>query len=158
MRYCSELMLSLVYELKDLINKTNAFAFIDHLEYITPDFVGKQAEEAVQAVLHRMPPGYYSTDLGYSLTNFASDYLDMVDSRTSLIMVGDARNNYNNPQLDIFKTMARRSHRAIWINPEPQIQWGTGDSDMWQYVPYCDDILKAGTLKELTGAIDKLLI
>ena len=157
MRYCSELMLSLIYEIKDQIKKTHAFTFIDHLEYISPDFVGKRAQEAVNAVLHRMPPGYYSTDLGYSLLNFSQDYLDTIDSRTSLIMVGDGRNNFNNPQLDIFKLLARRAHRTIWINPEPQIQWGSGDSDMWKYAPYCDDILKAATLNEMKLAVDQLL-
>jgi len=157
MRYCSELMLSLVYELKDQITKTYAFAFIDHLKYINPDFSGKHANEAVRRVLNKMPPGYYSTDLGYSLTNFASDYMDTIDSKTTFIMVGDARNNYNNPEIEIFKTIARRSHRTIWINPESKIQWGSGDSDMWKYEPYCDDILRASTLKELTAAVDKLL-
>ncbi|MBW8012189.1 MAG: VWA domain-containing protein [Chloroflexi bacterium] len=157
MRYCSELMLSLIYAMQDLVSKTNAFAFIDHLEYITPDFQGKRANEAVGSVLRRIPTGYYSTDLGYTLSNFASDYLDKIDSRTTFIMVGDGRNNYNNPQVEIFRTISRRSHRTIWINPEPRIQWGTGDSDMWQYAPYCDDILKAATLNELTAAVDKLL-
>jgi uncharacterized protein with von Willebrand factor type A (vWA) domain len=157
MRYCSELMLSLVYELKDQITKTHAFAFIDHLKYINPDFSGKQASEAVQRVLNKMPPGYYSTDLGYSLTNFASEYMDTVDSKTTFIMVGDARNNYNNPAIEIFKTIAQRAHRTIWINPEARIQWGSGDSDMWKYEPFCDDILRASTLKELTAAVDKLL-
>ena len=111
MRPCSELMLSLVHALQDVITKTHAFAFIDHLEYISPDFVGRQANEAIHEVLVRMPPGYYSTDLGYSLTNFARDYMDTVDHRTTVIMVGDARNNYNNPQLDLFKKIARRSRR-----------------------------------------------
>lgn len=157
MRYCSELMLSLIYEMRSLVKKTHAFAFIDHLEYITPDFVGKQAEEAVGVVLQRMPPGYYSTDLGYALANFSQGFMDTIDSRTSLIMVGDGRNNYNDPRLDVFRTLARRSHRTVWINPEPQMQWGTGDSDMWKYHPYCDDTLRAGTLKELTNAIDQLL-
>jgi uncharacterized protein with von Willebrand factor type A (vWA) domain len=157
MRYCSELMLSLIYEMKDQISKTHAFAFIDHLEYITPDFIGKRAEEAVGSVLNRMPPGYYSTDLGYSLSNFSGEYMDTIDNKTTFIMVGDGRNNYNNPQIEIFRTIARRSNRLIWINPESKVQWGTGDSDMWKYAPYCDDILRAGTLKELTEAVDQLL-
>jgi uncharacterized protein with von Willebrand factor type A (vWA) domain len=71
MRYCSELMLSLVYSLQDLVTKTHAFAFIDHLEFISPDFAGKEANAAIDAVLQRMPPGYYSTDMGYALEGFA---------------------------------------------------------------------------------------
>ncbi|MCB0105019.1 MAG: VWA domain-containing protein [Caldilineaceae bacterium] len=157
MRPCSELMLSLVHALQDVITKTHAFAFIDHLEYISPDFVGRQANEAIHEVLVRMPPGYYSTDLGYSLTNFARDYLDTVDHRTTVIMVGDARNNYNNPQLDIFKKIARRSRRTIWINTEQPMLWGSGDSDMLHYAPLCDAVVIASTLGELTEAVDQML-
>lgn len=158
MRYCSELMLSLVYELQDLVTKTHAFAFIDHLEYITPDFQGNDANQAIGQVLVRMPPGYYSTDLGNGLQNFADDYLDTIDSRTTLIMVGDGRNNYNDPRLDIFKLMARRSRRTLWLNPEMPMMWGTGDSDMLEYAPICDTILQVSTLAELTGAVDRLLV
>ncbi len=158
MRYCSELMLSLIYGLQDQISKTHAFAFIDHLEYISPDFVGKEPNEAVAAVLIRMPSGHYNTDLGDSLASFAREHMDTVDSRTTFIVVGDARNNYNNPRLDIFGTLARRSHRTIWLNPEPPMLWATGDSDMLQYAPLCDTILQVGTLAELTEAVDKLLV
>jgi uncharacterized protein with von Willebrand factor type A (vWA) domain len=157
MRHCSELMLSLVYALQDLITKTHAFAFIDHLEYISPDFVGNQANEAIQQVLVRMPPGYYSTDLGYSLEGFARDYMDTLDSRTTFIMVGDGRNNYNNPRLEVFKDMARRVRRTIWINPEPPMLWGSGDSDMMKYAPLCDNVAVAATLGELAIAVDHLL-
>jgi uncharacterized protein with von Willebrand factor type A (vWA) domain len=157
MRQCSELMLSLLYHLQDQISKTSAFAFIDHLEYITPDFEGKQPREAVGAVLERMPTGYYNTDLGNSLMNFSHEYLNTVDSRTTFIIVGDGRNNYNNPRLDVFRTVARRSHRAIWLNPEAPALWGTGDSDMLKYARECDTILQANTLADLIAAVDKML-
>ncbi|MCB0038492.1 MAG: VWA domain-containing protein, partial [Caldilinea sp.] len=157
MRHCSELMLSLVYALQDLVTKTHAFAFIDHLEYISPDFVGATADEAIGQVLIRMPPGYYSTDLGYALENFSQSFLDTIDSRTTVIMVGDGRNNYNDPRLDIYQTMARRSRRTIWLNPEPPMLWGSGDSDMLKYAPLSDSVLVAATLGELTDAVDHML-
>lgn len=158
MRYCSELMLSLVYELQDLVTKTHAFAFIDHLEYITPDFQGNDANGAIGQVLVRMPPGYYSTDMGNGLQDFADDYLDTIDSRTTLIVVGDGRNNYNDPRLDIFGMMARRARRTLWLNPEMPMMWGTGDSDMLEYAPICDTILQVSTLAELTAAVDRMLV
>lgn len=157
MRFCSELMLTLLFHINDLISKTHAFAFIDHLEYISPDFTAKPADAAVSAVLRRMPPGYYSTDLGRSLHDFDGRYLNTIDRNTSLIIVGDGRNNYNNPRTDIFKVMARRARRVIWINPEPQPQWSSGDSDMWSYHPYCDDILRIANLRQLTAAMDTLV-
>jgi len=158
MRYCSELMLSLVYELQDLVTKTHAFAFIDHLEYITPDFQGNDANQAISQVLVRMPPGYYSTDMGHGLQNFADEYLDTIDSRTTLIVVGDGRNNHNDPRLDIFQMMARRSRRTLWLNPEMPMMWGSGDSDMLEYAPICDTILQVSTLAELAAAVDRMLV
>ncbi len=83
--------------------------------------------------------------------------MDTIDRRSTVIVVGDARNNYNNPQLDIVKQMTRRSRRLIWINPEPVHLWGTGDSDMLHYAPICDSVAIAATLGQLTTAVDQLL-
>jgi uncharacterized protein with von Willebrand factor type A (vWA) domain len=158
MRAVSELMLSLIYALQDQISKTHAFAFIDRLEYVSPDFLGKEAREAVGDVLQRMPSGYYNTDLGGSLAEFMHDYLNTVDSRTTFIIVGDARNNYHDPRLDLFSSVSRRTRQTIWINPEPPMLWSTGDSDMDKYASYCDAILHVNTLAELAAAVDKLLV
>lgn len=158
MRSCSELMLSLLHALQDQISKTHSFAFISHLEYITPDLQGREAAQAVAHVLERMPSGYYNTDLGGSLENFFQNYLDTIDSRTTFLIVGDGRNNYNNPRVDLFRTLARRSRRTIWLNPEVPALWGTGDSDMLEYAPNCDVILQARNLAELIAAVDHLLV
>lgn len=157
MRPCSELMLSLIYAMQGQISKTHSFAFIDHLEFISPDFTGKDAPDAVSQILERMPSGYYNTDLGNSLAQFNKDYLDVIDSRTTFIVVGDGRNNYNDPRLDIFNMLSRRTRRTIWLTTEAPTLWGSGDSDMLKYAPNCDIILQANTLAELTAAVDKLL-
>lgn len=157
MRHCSELMLSLLHAMQDQISKTHAFAFIDHLEYVSPDLQDKEPAKAVAQVLERMPSGYYNTDLGRSLQDFTK-YLDTVDSRTTFIVVGDGRNNYNDPRLDLFSQIARRSRNTIWLNPEAPMLWGSGDSDMLKYAPMCDSILQVNTLAELTKAVDHMLI
>lgn len=158
MRPVSELMLSLLYAMQDQISKTHAFAFIDHLEYISPEFSGKEARQAVASVLQRMPSGYYNTDLGSSLANFTQEYLHTLDSRSTFIIVGDGRNNYNDPRIDLFQNLCRRSHRTIWLNPEPPLFWGRGDSDMLKYASHCDAILQVNNLAELAAAIDTLLL
>lgn len=157
MRPCSELMLSLIFAIQDQISKTNAFAFIDHLEFISPDLNGREARDAVANVLLRMPPGHYNTDLGFSLKNFTDHYMDTMNNRSTFIVVGDGRNNYNDPRLDLFGNLSRRSNRTIWLNPESPALWGSGDSDMLRYAPYCDSVLQVSNLTELTAAIDRLL-
>jgi uncharacterized protein with von Willebrand factor type A (vWA) domain len=111
----------------------------------------------VSRVLERMPSGYYNTDLGFSLVNFCADFLDLVDGRTTLLMVGDGRNNYSDPRADLFRLLARRSRQTIWINPEAPRQWGSGDSDMLKYASSCSVVLQADSLSGLIAALDKLL-
>jgi uncharacterized protein len=156
MRFCSELMLSFLFALQGQVRKTHAFAFIDHLESISEDFNGTNADEAIQSVLWRMPSGHYNTDLGWSLNDFNNEYMDTLNTGTTLLIVGDGRNNYNDPRLDIFSTMSRRAVRTIWLNPEPPIMWH-GDSDMPKYAPLCSNVLKVGNLRELTEAVDMLM-
>jgi uncharacterized protein with von Willebrand factor type A (vWA) domain len=73
-----------------------------------------------------------------------------------LIIVGDGRNNFYDPRLEIFSAMTRRAERTIWLNPEPPIMWN-GDSDMPKYAPMCTNVLKVSNLRELTEAVDALL-
>src|SRR5215211_5630494 len=156
MRFCSELMLSFLFALQGQVSKTHAFAFIDHLEYISEDFSGSNADEAIASVLWRMPSGHYNTDLGWSLNNFNEEYMSTLNGQTTLLLVGDGRNNYNDPRLDIFSTMSRRASRTIWLNPEPPHLWH-GDSDMPKYAILCNNVLKVSNLRELTEAVDSLL-
>lgn len=156
MRFCSELMLSFLFALQGQVRKTHAFAFIDHLESISEDFSGSNADEAIASVLWRMPSGSYNTDLGWSLNDFQSEYMDTLNGQTTLIIVGDGRNNYYDPRLDIFSTMSRRAARTIWLNPEPPYLWH-GDSDMPKYAPLCNNVLKVSNLRELAEAVDSLL-
>ncbi len=158
MRACSELMLSMLYAIQDQISKTYAFAFIDDLKFISPYFVGRQPSEAVGAVLHEMPSGYYNTDFGYSLNTFTHDFLNTVDRHSTLIVVGDARNNYNDPNLKNFQDLVRRSRMTIWLNPEATPLWGTGDSDMLKYAPFCQRTFQVTNLSQLAQAIDRLLV
>jgi uncharacterized protein with von Willebrand factor type A (vWA) domain len=156
MRFCSELMLSFLFALQGQVRKTNAFAFIDHLESISEDFAVSNADQAIQSVLWRMPSGYYNTDLGWSLNDFNNEYLDTLNGHTTLILVGDGRNNYHDPRLDLFSLISRRAARTIWLNPEPPALWH-GDSDMPKYAPLCNDVLKVSNLRELAAAVDQLL-
>ena len=156
MRSVVEFMLRLMYEMQDQVAKARSFGFYDRLEEVSDEFVGHRPDEAIPLILHRFPYRPYGTDLGYSLANFCGDYLDAVDRRTTVVFLGDGRNNYNDPRLDQFEQIKRRARRVVWFNPEPRYQWGTGDSDMLQYSPLCDAVHQVSNLSELADAVDKL--
>ncbi|MCX7839386.1 MAG: VWA domain-containing protein [Anaerolineae bacterium] len=156
-RRAVEFMLRLVYELQDQIHSTHSFVFIDDISDVSAEFAAHRPEVAIERVLEEHPPGHYNTNLGYSLAHFCKDYLDTVDHRTTVIILGDARNNYLDPRLDAFQEIKQRARRIIWLNPENQRLWNTGDSDMWQYEPYCDAVHEVSNLTQLANAIDRLL-
>ena len=157
MRPVAEFFLRMLFELQDQVQKTRSFAFIDHLEDVTDDLATLKIDEAVYVVLTRLPSGYYNTDLGYSLRQFEARYLDTLDHRTTIIVLGDGRNNYNDPALDVFGQLSRRARKMIWMNPEYQAQWGTGDSDMLAYAPLCSELYQVRNLAQLANAIDRIL-
>lgn len=156
MRPVAEFMLRLMYEMQDQVAKARSFAFNDHLEEVSDEFIGHRPDEAIPLVLHRIPPGYYATDLGRGLSDFCGSFLDAVDRRTTVIFLGDGRNNFNNPRLDLFERIKRRARRVVWFNPEERYLWGEGDSDMLHYTPLCDAVHQVSNLAQLAEAVDKL--
>jgi len=151
-----EFMLRIVYELHDQIHSTHSFVFIDDIVDVSSEFAQHRPEIAVENVLENNPPGYYNTNLGFSLAHFCKEHLATVDHRTTVIILGDGRNNYLDPRLDAFQEIKKRARRIVWLNPEHPQLWGTGDSDMPQYLPYCDAVHQVGNLAQLTEAIDRL--
>jgi uncharacterized protein with von Willebrand factor type A (vWA) domain len=151
-----EFMLRIVYELQDQINSAHSFVFIDDITDVSAEFAQHRPEIAVERVLADNPPGYYNTNLGFALTHFCKEFLDTVDHRTTVIILGDGRNNFLNPRLDAFQEIKKRARRLIWLNPENPRVWGTGDSDMLQYLPLCDAAHEVGNLAQLAEAIERL--
>ena len=157
-RHCAEFMLRLIYELQDQVARARSFAFIDRMEEISGAFEEHRPDVAVEKVLRGLQPGHYNTDLGASLAHFFDRSLDAVDGRTTVIFVGDGRNNFNDPRLDLVDGLRRRARRIVWMNPEPRPLWGTGDSDMPAYAPLCDHVHQVSTLAELAAAVDRLFL
>jgi len=157
MRYAVEFLLTMVYELSDQVRRTHSFIFISDMVDVSTTLTELPPKEAVARIMNDNPPGYYSTDLGNSLNTFKKEHLHLIDSRTTILFFGDGRNNYNDPRLDITQDMQRKARRLIWFCPEPRTQWGTGDSDMWEYSMYADNIFMVNNLRELADSVDRLL-
>lgn len=157
MRPVAEFMLRIIYELQDQVAKARSFAFNSDMEEISVTLSGNRPADAVAEVLYGIPPGYYATDLGNSLDTFFKNWADAISNRTSVIILGDGRNNYNSPRIDLMKQMQKKARRLIWFNPEHRRQWGTGDSDMLEYEPICDSVYQVRNLAQLSTAVDDLL-
>jgi uncharacterized protein with von Willebrand factor type A (vWA) domain len=158
MRNTVSFLLRIVYELQDQVSSAHSFGFVSDLGNISEDFAEHPPDKAIEIVLARpdLQPGYYSTDLGNSLNTLMLRYAGTIDHRTTVVFVGDARNNHRDPRLDLMEQIQRRGKRVIWFNPEPPHDWGTGDSDMLEYLPYAAAVHRVSNMAELAQAIDKL--
>lgn len=157
MRPVAGFMLHLLYELQDQVSKSRSFAFINSCVDVTDEFKYHRPSQAIDAILNKIPRGYYNTDLGRALREYTRDHLNTLDNRTTFIVLGDGRNNYNDPALDAFQEIKTRARRVVWLNPEFPAQWGTGDSDMPKYLPLCDEVHQVRNMSQLASAIDKMM-
>lgn len=156
----AEFMLRMTYEMQDQVAKTRSFGFYADMEEISVTMSGRRAADAVDEVMalfYGRAPLHYGTDLGYSLATFDHNWLDSINNRTTVVILGDGRNNFNDPRLDLIKDIQRRSKRVVWFNPEHPRQWGTGDSDMLLYAPLVDQVFVVRTLAQLSHAIDQMM-
>jgi uncharacterized protein len=155
-------LLLLIYALQDVVSRTRSFAFIETIYDISPYFNEGRPDQAIDEVMRNVTSRRsYSTDLGQSLADLMQDHAGSIDRRTTVVMLGDARNNENDPRLDMFEQVKRRAHKVVWFNPEAPYMWGQYDpgslsSDMLKYMPLCDAVHHVSNLRQLVAAVDSL--
>jgi uncharacterized protein len=96
------------------------------------------------------------SDYGGALAGFAEHYADSVTSKTSLLILGDARTNYRDPNLRVLQRLVGQARHAHWLNPEPRRQWGSGDSAALRYA----DVIpmhECRTAAQLADVVEALL-
>ncbi|TYB67633.1 VWA domain-containing protein [Nonomuraea sp. PA05] len=127
--------LLLTYALREQFTKVRAFGFVDTVDEITRFFQpGSDVVEAMTRLVNEADMVRFGrTNYGHSLEGFAERYADALGPKTSLLILGDARSNYQPPALDVLKSLASRTRSAYWLNPEPRQQWDTGDSVASEY-------------------------
>ena len=111
--------------------RVRVFGFINRIEELTPIVreVGRDGDlvEALRGNT-RMTRGHRNSDYGTSFVEFATTHLDAVTPRATVLVLGDARTNNTDPEYDVLRLLAQRARHIHWLNPEPESQWGQGDS------------------------------
>jgi len=148
-------MLMFLYSLEEVMPKVRSFAFSSDLAEVTELFDRNKIEDAIAKTLRDYSGG--STDYGQAFSDFKKLCLDDVDNRTTIIILGDARNNYGDPRTEILKEMYDRCKRLIWLNPEPRNSWNVGDAEMKKYTAYCHQADECNSLMHLERVVGNLL-
>jgi uncharacterized protein with von Willebrand factor type A (vWA) domain len=155
----SHFTLQLVHALRQQFSRVRVFAFIDTTDEVTELF-GPDADLAVAVQRITREAGVYTrdghSDYGHAFVSFLDSWPNVLSPRSSLLVLGDARNNYRNPEVDLLSHMVNASRHAHWLNPEPKHLWGSGDSATPRY----EDVItmhECRSAKQLASVIDQLL-
>jgi len=150
----------LVQALRDQFSKIRVFAFVDSADEVTHLLTTGAADPAElsarmlsEAALVRWD-GH--SDYGGSLAQFTSAWLDAVGPRTSVLILGDARTNGGDPNLDAVRSIKSRARHVYWLNPERRALWSTGDSAALAYADVVE-MHECRTVQQLSKLVTRLL-
>ena len=153
--WVAQFLLMFIYALTEVLSDIRSFAYTGSLIEVSEVLEDRPIDAAVDHVMSTI--GFGTSNYGTALEDFENGWMDKVTGRTTVIVLGDARGNGADPRTDIVDRIAQRARRIIWLNPEPRSAWGTGDSDMYRYAPYCSLVRVCSTLEDMERVITDLL-
>jgi hypothetical protein len=151
--------LLLVHAISAQFRKVRSFVFVDALDEATRFFEGAaDPADAVSRINTEADVVWIDghSDYGRALTQFHERFAGEVTRRTSILVLGDARNNYHASQAWVLDDLRRRARAVYWLNPEPQSYWNSGDSIVAAYAPHCDAVVECRTLRQLEKFVGTL--
>jgi uncharacterized protein with von Willebrand factor type A (vWA) domain len=158
-RNVSRFMLQFVHSLQDMYSRVRSYVFVADIAEVTKLF----SDNDIQTAIHESINGnvvnvYAHSDFGRAFKDFHAAHLDVIDSRTTVIILGDARNNYNVANEWVLRDVQERAKQVIWLNPENRSTWGFGDSEMGRYAPFCDVVEECRNLRQLYRVVDRMVL
>ena len=157
----SRFTLQFTHAMSTHFSKLRSFAFVDTIDEVT-DFFGPGIDfgSAVSRITTEAEVVWLDghSDYGNSLETFHNRYGSQLTSRTTVIITGDARNNYRPPRDAVLADVARVSRALVWLNPEPSAYWDTGDSAMSHYARHCTSIHEVRTLRQLEEFVETITL
>src|SRR3984893_2229331 len=157
-RNASRFMLQLVWSLQECFSRVRSYVFVSEIAEVTQAFATYPVDTAIDWALKSSSVDYHCrSDFGYAFSRFVRTELDSLDRKTTVLVLGDARNNYNDPQAWAIRQIRERVKGIIWLNPEGQWGWGIGDSVMPLYTPSCDIVKECRAVGQLVQVVDQLV-
>ncbi len=158
-RNVSRFMLQFAYTLQDQFSQVRSFVFVSELGETTDLFRQHELEQALQLAYGGAVINVFAnSNFGRAFVSFRERFLDAVTTKTTVIVIGDGRNNYHPSCAWALADVRARARRLLWLNPEPPLSWAFGDSAMRDYEPHCDRVEVVQNLASLKRVVDGLVL
>jgi uncharacterized protein len=157
-RNASRVLLLFTHTLQSLFSRVRSFVFVSELAEVTKHFQTLSVEDAIDAVVSGEVVSVSSnSNYGHALALFARHHLGIVSRRTTVLVLGDGRNNHNEANVWALEEMKRKAKRAVWLCTEPATNWGFGDSEMHNYARAASQVVTVQNLNDLTRIATRLV-
>ena len=144
--------------LQGLFSKVRTFVYVADVAEVTQTFADKPLGEAVDAIFSGgLIDADVNSDFGRAAGQFAEAYADTVNRRTTVVILGDGRNNGRDPNPAALQEIAGRARATIWITPEPRWSWSLGACDMPLYARLVDRVELVRTADQLARVAESLI-
>jgi uncharacterized protein with von Willebrand factor type A (vWA) domain len=156
----SRFMLQFMYSLQEAFTKIRCYVFVAELGEVTDVFHDGDVSSAVEKALDGgdVINVYTRSNFGFAFHEFWKNHLSAIDNKTTVIILGDARNNYNDARAWCVRDIQNKAKNLVWLNPESPSAWGFGDSVMDRYMPYCDVVEECRNLRQLSKVVDQIVL
>ena len=156
----SRFMLQFVYSLQEAFSKIRSFVFVAELGEVTHILQEGDINAAIEEALEGgdVINVYTRSNFGHAFHHFWQNHLSAIDNKTTVLILGDARNNYNDARAWCLRDIYNKAKNVVWLNPESPSAWGFGDSVMDKYRPHIHVAEECRNLKQLNAVIDKLIL
>jgi uncharacterized protein with von Willebrand factor type A (vWA) domain len=154
----SRFTLQLVYALSSQFGRVRSFVFVDAIEEVTGQLRDRTGvAEAMRSLGTTTGITRFDghSDYGQALTDFWRRWGADVTPRTTLMVLGDARNNHRASQAWVLAELRRRARKVYWLNPEPVSSWDTGDSLMSEYAAFTHHTFECRNLDQLERFVER---
>jgi uncharacterized protein with von Willebrand factor type A (vWA) domain len=151
--------LQMVYALSAQFSRVRSFVFIDGIDEVTDYFKSTDdISEAIARVNTEADVIWVDghSDYGHAFEAFWERWGNQIDTKTTVLLLGDARNNYHASQAWVLDEVRKKARHVYWLNPEPRSYWDTGDSIVGQYAVHCDGVWECRNLKQLERFVEHL--
>ncbi len=152
-RSVARFLLELAYTSQELFDRTRTFVFVSELGETTRLFEEHPIETALaKAYAGWVVPVTHNSNYGRMLRAFHETVLQDIDRRTTVVILGDGRTNYQDPAAEVIDAIRARARAVVWLCPEPRATWASGDSAMSRYAPKCTRVLEVRCARDLEDA------
>jgi uncharacterized protein with von Willebrand factor type A (vWA) domain len=151
--------LQLTYALRQQFAAVRCFVFVDGVDEVTDIMATSPDIAAATSRINAEGRGVRldgRSDYGHALQSFWAGWGQQLGSRSTVVVLGDARTNYHAPHEEVLHAVRQRAARLYWLNPEDAAVWDTGDSVIGRYAPHCDAVYECRNLRQLKAFVENL--